>query len=217
MFATTDISWLWSSPLWPSIIRIAFSFFMYIFYLCRTEIFPKREFDATISHFLYDLELSWRLSIIKFSRATSRVKWLNDEKTNVSRTISILVLRVLKWLESPSVLYIPARAPCSWLHASQWDWWVESSACPVSLSFLKFNLTPETSTEMVVSCWAGPDILWWTCYPIGKLGETGRALDSTHQSPLASALPWTWGSGRYIYIYMTQMGTPATSVPWGRG
>jgi hypothetical protein len=47
---------------------------------------------------MYDLELSRRLSIIKFSRATICIKWLIGEKTNVSRTISVLVLRVLKWL-----------------------------------------------------------------------------------------------------------------------
>jgi hypothetical protein len=46
--------------------------------------------------------------IIKSSRATGRVKLLNGEKTNISRTISVLVLRVLKWLEFPSVSYIPA-------------------------------------------------------------------------------------------------------------
>jgi hypothetical protein len=45
---------------------------------------------------MYDLELSRRLSIIKSSRATSRVNWLNGEKNTVSRTISVLVLRVLK-------------------------------------------------------------------------------------------------------------------------
>jgi hypothetical protein len=32
---------------------------------------------------LYDLQLSRRLCIIKSSQATSRVKWLNGEKTNV--------------------------------------------------------------------------------------------------------------------------------------
>jgi hypothetical protein len=32
---------------------------------------------------------------MKNSRATSRVKWLNGEETNVSRTISVLVFRVL--------------------------------------------------------------------------------------------------------------------------
>jgi hypothetical protein len=33
--------------------------------------------------------------MMKFSRAISRVKWLSSEKTNVSKTISVLVLRVL--------------------------------------------------------------------------------------------------------------------------
>jgi hypothetical protein len=46
---------------------------------------------------MYDQKLSQRLCIIKYSRATSRVKWLNGEKTNVSRTISVLVLRALKY------------------------------------------------------------------------------------------------------------------------
>jgi hypothetical protein len=44
----------------------------------------------------YDLELSRRLCIIKSSRATSRVKWLKYENTDVSRAITALVLRVLK-------------------------------------------------------------------------------------------------------------------------
>jgi hypothetical protein len=35
---------------------------------------------------------------IKYSVATSRVKWLKGEKTKVSRTISVLVLRVLMCL-----------------------------------------------------------------------------------------------------------------------
>jgi hypothetical protein len=40
------------------------------------------------------------LVIIKFSRATSRVKWLNGEKTNVSRTISVTPSRpVLQYPE----------------------------------------------------------------------------------------------------------------------
>jgi hypothetical protein len=33
--------------------------------------------------------------MMKFSRAISRVNWLSGEKTNVSKTISDLVLRVL--------------------------------------------------------------------------------------------------------------------------
>jgi hypothetical protein len=32
---------------------------------------------------------------MKFSRAISRIKWLSGEKPNVSKTISVLVLRVL--------------------------------------------------------------------------------------------------------------------------
>jgi hypothetical protein len=32
---------------------------------------------------------------MKFSRAISRVKWLNSEKANISKTISVLILRVL--------------------------------------------------------------------------------------------------------------------------
>jgi hypothetical protein len=39
------------------------------------------------------------LAIIKSSRAISHVKWLNGEKTNISRIISVLVLRVLKYTE----------------------------------------------------------------------------------------------------------------------
>jgi len=33
--------------------------------------------------------------IRKYSRDTSRVKWLSDKKTNISRTNSVLVFRVL--------------------------------------------------------------------------------------------------------------------------
>jgi hypothetical protein len=40
---------------------------------------------------------------MKNSQATSHVNWLNGEKTNVSRTISLLVFRVLMYLENQSV------------------------------------------------------------------------------------------------------------------
>jgi hypothetical protein len=33
------------------------------------------------------------IRLIKFSRASSRVKWLKVDKTDISRTISVLVLR----------------------------------------------------------------------------------------------------------------------------
>jgi hypothetical protein len=35
--------------------------------------------------------------MMKFSWAISQVKWLSSEQTNVSKTISVLVLRVLVW------------------------------------------------------------------------------------------------------------------------
>jgi hypothetical protein len=44
-----------------------------------------------------NLLLSRQLSMMKFSRAISQVKWLSGEQTNVSKTISVLVLRVLVW------------------------------------------------------------------------------------------------------------------------
>jgi len=34
-------------------------------------------------------------SMMKFSQAISQVKWLGGEKTNILKTISVLVLRVL--------------------------------------------------------------------------------------------------------------------------
>jgi hypothetical protein len=36
--------------------------------------------------------------MMKFSRAIRRVKWLSGEQTNISKTISVLVLRLLVWL-----------------------------------------------------------------------------------------------------------------------
>jgi hypothetical protein len=52
--------------------------------------------EAASTFEMYDLELSRRQCIIKSSRATSRVKWLKYENTDVSRAITALVLRVLK-------------------------------------------------------------------------------------------------------------------------
>jgi hypothetical protein len=45
-------------------------------------------------------------SSIKYSWATSRVNFLSGKKTNVSRTISVLVFTVLMYLENQSVLDI---------------------------------------------------------------------------------------------------------------
>jgi hypothetical protein len=41
--------------------------------------------------------------VIKCSRATGRANWLKGEKSNVSRTVSVLVFRVLMCLENQSV------------------------------------------------------------------------------------------------------------------
>jgi hypothetical protein len=37
--------------------------------------------------------------MMKFSWAISQVKWLSGEQTDISKTISILILRVLVWPE----------------------------------------------------------------------------------------------------------------------
>jgi hypothetical protein len=57
---------------------------------------------------------------MKFSGTISPVKWLNGGGGNVSKAISVLVLRVLiwMWLGTQSVLFIPVRAPCS--HRPHW-------------------------------------------------------------------------------------------------
>jgi hypothetical protein len=62
-------------------------------------------------------------NLMKFSQAISQVKWLNGEKTNVLKTISVLVLRLLIWiwLGTQPVLFIPVWALCSWLTTRQWE------------------------------------------------------------------------------------------------
>jgi hypothetical protein len=50
--------------------------------------------------------------MMKFSRAISRVKWLSGEQTSVSKTISVLVLRVfetLVWLPLNHLTRLIAR------------------------------------------------------------------------------------------------------------
>jgi hypothetical protein len=69
---------------------------------------------------------------------------LNGRKTSVLRTISILVLRVLKWLEFPSVsyIYLPEPVFMAGCVLANGDWWVESSAHPVLPNLLKtFTVT----------------------------------------------------------------------------
>jgi hypothetical protein len=58
---------------------------------------PVRKLLDTPSYtkqFPWKKQLDRVTSMMKFSRAISRVKWLSGEKTNVSKTISVLVLRV---------------------------------------------------------------------------------------------------------------------------
>jgi hypothetical protein len=72
--------------------------------------------------------------LIKFSRATSRVKWLKVDKTNVSRTISILVLTGTEVGCNPVhviyiYIYIYPPEPSVYSYAlAHVDWWAESTA-----------------------------------------------------------------------------------------
>jgi hypothetical protein len=59
--------------------------------------FKNNEITLGLTKTKWDLLLSRWLSMMNFSRAISRVKWLSGEKTNVSKTISVLALRVLVW------------------------------------------------------------------------------------------------------------------------
>jgi hypothetical protein len=47
---------------------------------------------------MYDLKLSQQVSPVKLSWAASPFRWLKGEETNVSKTISVLILRYLMWL-----------------------------------------------------------------------------------------------------------------------
>jgi hypothetical protein len=78
--------------------------------------------------------------IMKFSHAVSRVKWLNSEKTNVLKIISVLVLRVfspfnhLTWLTAQENFIILSRWESNRSHNYQffnkdlahWSWLVTS-------------------------------------------------------------------------------------------
>jgi len=39
---------------------------------------------------------------VKFFRVSSRVEWLNGEQTNISKTISVLIIRTMTWLDQPT-------------------------------------------------------------------------------------------------------------------
>jgi hypothetical protein len=64
----------------------------HIAYFPETKVQGAQNNDTS----MYDLTLSRRVSMMKFSRAISRVKWFSSLETNVSKTISVLVLRVVE-------------------------------------------------------------------------------------------------------------------------
>jgi hypothetical protein len=51
--------------------------------------------DFTLHDALKNKSMKTTFLMMKFSRAISQVKWLSSEETNGSKTISVLVLRVL--------------------------------------------------------------------------------------------------------------------------
>jgi hypothetical protein len=53
---------------------------------------------------------STRTYLIKYAQATSRVNWLSGEETNVSKTISVLVFRVLMYLENQYMSVLTQQA-----------------------------------------------------------------------------------------------------------
>jgi len=79
--------------------------------------------------------------MMKFSRAISRVKWLSGEKNNVSKSVSVLVLRVLVWLwlgrNFLSILYL-ARSVYG-----TGGWESSVAALPGSVSCLNDNFVDE--------------------------------------------------------------------------
>jgi hypothetical protein len=56
--------------------------------------------------------------MMKFSQAISQVKWLGGEKTNILKTISVLVLRVLVWLVFETLVFSPLNH-LTWLIARE--------------------------------------------------------------------------------------------------
>jgi hypothetical protein len=76
----------------------------------------------------------WEEEICKMknARATSRVNWLKREKTYVSRTISVLIFRVLMYLKNQSMSDIGLHECCVHYGAlASGDCWFVSRACCV--------------------------------------------------------------------------------------
>jgi hypothetical protein len=77
--------------------------------------------------------------VTKCNRSLSgcHVRWSKADKANVSRTISVLILRELKWpgVQSVSYIYMPEpSAHCCTLASSYW--WVQSTVCSAWPCFL---------------------------------------------------------------------------------
>jgi len=58
-------------------------------------VFSRLQTFLSKHHSTRNIEFQFRTSLMKFSWAISRVKWLSGEQTIVLKTISVLVLRVL--------------------------------------------------------------------------------------------------------------------------
>jgi hypothetical protein len=100
-----------SHPCLTSISECCFRcYVVYSFHCFRFICLPKFIFiiPLILLHFynLFDMQLSRRHCIINCSRANSSVNWLSSEKTNVSRTISVLIFRVLMYLKNQFMSYI---------------------------------------------------------------------------------------------------------------
>jgi hypothetical protein len=76
--------------------------------------------------------------LMKFTRAISRVKWLRGERTNVSKTISVLVLRVLLWLWFGMKTFCPNLYLAQSVYATG-RWACSMAALPGSVSCLNNN------------------------------------------------------------------------------
>jgi hypothetical protein len=135
---------------------------------------------------VYDLELSRRQCIIKSSRATSRVKWLKYENTDVSRSISVLVLRVLKWLKLSTVSYIYLLRP----RVHGWRFYVKPGLVPCDEYATQSEIlakqgefvTPPTSPHWLAR---GHEHGAWAGIYMTRLGV------STTSEPWGRGLRWT--------------------------
>jgi hypothetical protein len=90
------------------------------------------------------LNPSQQLSTIKFSLATSCVRWFKGEENIVLRIIFTLVLRGLMWLgiQFVSQIHLPKPSAHGCTLATG-DWWMESNVCCESFRAYIINLDRE--------------------------------------------------------------------------